>query len=142
MHSYNKIWIHAIWATKYRAPILNLEIEKKVHNFIAKKFIELGCQILIVNGMPDHIHCLFKINPNKSSVEVIKGIKGSTTSFINQNKLLKNKFAWQNGYACFSVSKYAVNTVYRYIKNQKQHHSKKSYDQEISDCIKFYETQG
>lgn len=58
-HSFNKIWIHAIWSTKERMPLIHPTVETKIHQFISEQLREQGCPVRIINGMPDHIHCLF-----------------------------------------------------------------------------------
>ena len=136
--SFNKIWIHAVWATKERTPFIHSSVEQKVFEFIRNQLREIGCPVRIVNGMPDHIHCLFLLNREKSIAEVIKQIKGSSSHYINQNNLISEKFSWQNGHAAFSVSGSAVEKVFLYIKNQKIHHSKKSSQTEVDDFIKRY----
>lgn len=137
-HSYNKIWIHAIWSTKKRKPLIHTEIEKKLFEYISEQLREQGCPVRIINGMPDHIHCLFLLNPQKSIAEVIKQIKGSSSYFINQNDLIDEKFAWQTGYAAYSVSESVVDKVFRYIYNQKKHHKKKTSQQEYDEFIKLF----
>lgn len=69
------------------------KIETKIHQFISEQLREIGCPVRIINGMPDHIHCLFLLSPQKSIAEVIKQIKGSSSHFINQNNLITEKFA-------------------------------------------------
>lgn len=137
-HSFNKIWIHAIWATKLRAPMIHMNAERQIHQFISDQLREQGCPVRIVNGMPDHIHCLFLLSPQKSIAEVIKQIKGSSSHFINQNNLVPERFAWQTGYAAYSVSESVIEKVFQYIKNQKQHHHKKSFLQEYEEFLKLY----
>lgn len=137
-HSLSKIWIHAIWSTKYRFPLIQPTVEAKIHQFISEQLRELGCPVRIINGMPDHIHCLFLLSPQKSIAEVIKHTKGSSSHYVNQNNLITDKFAWQTGYAAYSVSESVVERVYRYIKNQKNHHQKKSFQQEYDAFIKLY----
>jgi len=137
-HSFNKIWIHTIWSTKERMPLISGVIEKKVYELISAQLREQGCPVRIINGMPDHIHCLFLLSPQKSIAEVIKQIKGSSSHFINQNNLIDEKFAWQTGYAAYSVSESVVERVYQYIKNQKIHHQKKSFQEEYVASIKLY----
>ena len=137
-HSYNKIWIHAIWATKERMPIIHSNIEYKIHQFISEQLRAQGCLVRIINGMPDHIHCLFLLSPQKSIAEVIKQIKGSSSHYINQNDLTSKKFAWQTGYAAYSVSESVVEKVFQYIKTQKEHHQKKSFLQECEAFLKLY----
>ena len=137
-HSFNKIWIHAIWATKYRRPMIESQVEHKLHSFISDQLRELGCPVRIINGMPDHIHCLFLLSPQKSIAEVIKQIKGSSSYYINHNYLTAEKFAWQTGYAAYSVSESVVEKVYEYIKNQKMHHQKQTFEQEYEAFLKLY----
>ncbi len=73
------------------------------------------------------------VNPKKSITDVIKQIKGSSSHYINQNKIIPDKFAWQTGYAAYSVSESVVDKVFTYIKNQKQHHAKKTFQQEYDE---------
>jgi len=137
-HSYNKIWIHAIWATNERLPLIHSTVDQKIYQFISEQLREQGCPVRIINGMPDHIHCLFLLCPQKSIADVIKQIKGSSSHHINQNNLVSEKFAWQTGYAAYSVSESAVDKVFQYIQNQKQHHGKKTFQQEYDEFIKLY----
>jgi putative transposase len=137
-HSFNKIWIHAIWSTKERLPLIHPMVESKIHQCIAEQLREQGCPVRIINGMPDHIHCLFLLSPQRSIAEVIKQIKGGSSHFINQNNLITEKFAWQTGYAAYSVSESVVDKVFQYIKNQKQHHTKKTFQQEYAEFLKLY----
>jgi REP element-mobilizing transposase RayT len=132
-HSFNRIWIHAIWATKERQALIHQSVENKIYQFIAEQFIEQGCSVRIINGMPDHIHCLFLLNSQKSIAEVIKQIKGSSSHFINHTDLIAEKFSWQTGYAAYSVSESVVEKVFQYINNQKQHHTKKTFQQEYDE---------
>ena len=123
--SFNRIWIHAIWATKLREPYIHLSIEKQVYDFVADQFNRQGCPVRIINGMPDHIHCLFLLSPHKSITDIIKQVKGSSSYFINHNLLPDTSFAWQRGFAAFSVCESSLDTVFRYIKYQKEHHEKR-----------------
>lgn len=137
-HSYNKIWIHAIWATKERMPLIHANVENQIHQFINEQLAELGCPAKIINGMPDHIHCLFLLSPQKSLAAVIKQIKGSSSHFINHQNLVAEKFAWQTGYAAYSVSASVVGKVVEYIRNQKGHHQKKTFLQEYDEFLLAY----
>ncbi len=83
-HSFNKIWLHAIWATKERKPIILSKMESKVYSFMRNQLKEMGCPVRIINGMPDHVHCLFLLNPQKSVSDIIKQVKGSTSHFVNE----------------------------------------------------------
>jgi putative transposase len=103
------------------------------------EFKEIGCMVSIINGMPNHVHCLIKMNANKSIADTIKQVKGGTAHFINEVDLIKDKFAWQTGYAAFSVSQNNIPKVYNYIKNQKQHHLKQNFEEEYEMYMKLLE---
>ena len=137
--SYSKIWVHAVWSTKNRMPLIHQRMEQKLFDFLKEELKKSGCVVSIVNGMPDHVHCLFGINPQKSITDIIKQIKGSSSHYVNSNNLIPEKFIWQRGFGAFGVSHSAVENVYFYIRDQKQHHKKRTFE---SEFIKFMELHG
>ncbi len=137
-HSFSKIWVHAIWSTKERALLIKPKIEPLLHDYLGELLRELGCFVKIINGMPDHIHCLFMLNREKSVADVIKQVKGGSSHYINQNDPINEKFAWQTGYAAYSVSESILDKVFKYIQNQKVHHQKKTFDNEYNELLKLY----
>ena len=79
-----------------------------------------GCPVRIINGMPEHVHCLFLLSPRKSIADVVKQVKGSTSHWVNSDEALAQQcieqagrpFAWQTGYAAYSVSESVVEKVF------------------------------
>ncbi len=130
-HSLAKIWIHLIFGTKNRFPMINASFEKQLYSHI-KNLLEkdFKSKVEIINGTADHIHILLLQNQNHSIAELTKNIKGNSSYWINQNNFIKGKFAWQTGYGAFSVSESMVGKVRNYIKNQKEHHRKISFAEE------------
>jgi len=112
--------------------------ENKIYNYLRQQFIDLECPLRIINGMPDHVHCLFLQNPKVSITDIIKQIKGSSSHFINQNQFLPVKFSWQSGSAVYSVSESIVEKVFEYIRNQKEHHRKLTFQEEFDKIIKVH----
>lgn len=137
-HSFNKIWIHAIWATKERQPFVSNKIEKQIHDLLRKELIDMGCPVRIVNGMPDHVHMLFLLNSQKSISEVIKQAKGSSSHSINEQNLIPEKFSWQTGYAAYSVSESQLEKIFQYIRNQKQHHRMQPFLKEYEKFVALH----
>jgi putative transposase len=137
-HSLNKIWIHAIWSTKNRLPLIENKYERTIYNCIENEFHGLESPLKIVNGMPDHIHCLFLSNARKSIADIINQVKGGASHHINQNNLCSSKFSWQTGYAAYSISESIVEKVFFYIQNQKEHHKLTSFKDECDAFIKAY----
>ncbi|MBF4517085.1 IS200/IS605 family transposase [Flavobacterium sp. ANB] len=136
--SFTKLWIHAIWATKNRQELIDFSFDKKLYDFIWEELTELGCPVRIINGMPDHVHVLFLQNPQKTISDIVKQIKGSSSHFMNRGEFILEKFAWQTGYAAFSVSESQLDAAYNYIKNQKQHHLKKNGQDEFDEFVKLH----
>jgi REP-associated tyrosine transposase len=137
-HSFNKIWVHSIWATKERQPLISNNAEKKIYDLLRQELIEMGCPVRIINGMSDHVHLLFLLNPQKSMAEVIKQVKGSSSHSINEQNLIPGKFLWQTGYAAYSVSESQLEKVFQYIRNQKSHHKKQTFLKEYEEFITLH----
>lgn len=138
-HSLLKIWIHGVFGTKDRTSLIYNTFEKQLHLHIKEKLEnELDCKVRIINGTEDHIHLLFLLSPGFNIKNIFQNIKGESSHWINQSSLIKNKFAWQTGYGAFSVSESMVKEVEKYIDNQKEHHTKMTYEEEIKLFIKKY----
>ncbi|MEN9339566.1 MAG: hypothetical protein RIQ62_878 [Bacteroidota bacterium] len=131
-HTFTKMWVHAVWSTKNRNPLIRPHIEDLLYKQIRQQIDALGCLTSIINGMPDHIHCLFRLSPLISIADIIKQTKGSSSHFINQEDLIPEKFAWQTGYSAFTVSDFHAKTVYNYILTQKEHHRQYSYENKVN----------
>ncbi len=97
----------------------------------------MGCKVSIVNGMPDHVHCLFAINPQVSITDILKQIKGSSAYYVNSNDLTEEKLIWQRGFGVFGVSHSAVDKVYEYIRFQKEHHREQNSVTEYGNLVAF-----
>jgi len=123
-----QIYVHAVWTTKNREPFILPELKDPLFKHIQAELEKMNCQLIIINSMPNRIHCLFSICSTKSISFIIKQIKGSSSRYINLQYSLPNKLEWQIGYAAFSVSKLALNKVYEYIKFQHDSHGFKSMD--------------
>ena len=134
-HSYNKIWVHVIFSTKDRLPLISSPVEKQIYDHMREQLIEQGCRVRIINGIPDHVHLLYLQNSKKSVADIIKQVKGNTSHWINGQDMMKEKFAWQTGYAAYSISESQLEKVFQYIKNQKEYHTKKTFIQEYNEFI-------
>lgn len=138
-HSLTKIWIHGVFSTKDRAVLIEDIFESKLHTHIKSSLEnQFECGVKIINGTKDHVHILFLQNPNHSIKDIFHYIKGESSHWINQNNFLKQKFAWQIGYSAFSVSESNLEKIETYIKDQKEHHRKKSFAEEYELFIRKY----
>ncbi len=102
--SFVKIWIHAVWSTKNRKPLLEKGIRDEVFGHMRTNGLSKGILIDTVNGHIDHVHCLFRLKNDQTVMKVIQLMKGESSFWMNQIKLTKNKFEWQSDYFAVSVS--------------------------------------
>ena len=84
-----------------------------------------------INGVEDHLHCLYSLQPKQTISKVVKDIKGASSHWVNANNLITEYFNWQDGYAAFSVSYKNVPFLRKYIYEQEKHHTKISFEDEI-----------
>ena len=136
--AYVKNWLHCVWGTKNRTPYLSGGIKNKVTDHIKVNAKEKGIYIDIINGYNEHIHCLISLNPDIALSKVIQLIKGESSYWINKKNITGSKFCWAVEYYAVSVSESHIHRVRNYIKNQEEHHRRKSWQEEYEEFIEKY----
>ena len=129
-NTYHQIYIHTVFAVKYRKATLKEIWRKNVFGVIGNLVNETGCKTIAVNGVEDHVHCFLGLKPTLSVSNLLQNIKAKSSKYINDHKLLKVRFEWQEGYGVFSYSHSQIDSVYNYIQNQESHHKKESFREE------------
>ena len=115
-----KIYIHVAFTTKNKQPLIQPNLRETLFSCLYREFSKLGCQLFIVNGQPDHIHCLFSLNAQKSVSEIIKHIKGLSSHYLNSLQMNPEPFAWQKGYSAISISEENLPHITRFIHQQER----------------------
>ena len=111
---------------------------ERLHKYITGTLQNNGHKLLAINSMPDHLHFFVGLNPKQSISDMMRLVKGDSSEFVNKEKFTVSKFYWQEGYGAFSNSRSQIDSVAKYIMNQKQHHSKKTFKEEYLDILKDY----
>lgn len=138
-NTYTQIHIHFIFVVKYRQGLIQDFWKSNLYKYITGIVQNFGHKLIIINGMPDHVHMLVGLRPNQSISDLMKTVKQHSSKWINDQKLVRGRFEWQEGYAAFSYSKSDLKNVIRYIENQEVHHQKKTFSQEYKDLLKKFE---
>ncbi|MBP6411206.1 MAG: IS200/IS605 family transposase [Pseudarcicella sp.] len=134
-----KVYIHFVWSTKNRVPYLDSkQLRQTVWKHISENAKEKGIFIDFINGYSDHCHCLVSLGVDQTIQKVMQLIKGESSFWINKQQLTKDKFEWQDEYFAVSVSESIIDKVRDYIKNQEEHHSKKTFQQEYDEFNKKF----
>jgi putative transposase len=133
-----KVWLHVVWATKSRQALLHKSIRQTVFQHMKKNAQEKDIHVDFINGYVDHVHLLISLNAEQTIAKTVQLIKGESSYWVNKNNLCSEKFEWQDDYFAVSVSESGVNAVREYIKNQEEHHAKKTFQQEYDEFMKKY----
>jgi putative transposase len=134
-----KIYVHLVFTTKNSYPSLDTSDKRsKVWKHIKENSLKKDIHIDCVNGYSQHCHCLVSLGANQTIAQVAQLIKGESSFWINKNEMTHGKFGWQTEYWAVSVSESIISNVRRYIWNQEQHHTKKTYEEEIKEFMDKY----
>jgi len=138
-HAYSRCWIHLLWATLDREKLLlNRDARIKLSEYLTEYSQSKDIYMKINYVNPEHVHTLID-QPTKYSLEQIAQLfKGSSSHWINENKLIPGKFAWGRGYGAFSVSHSNVAEVAAYIAGQEEHHRERSFMEEYRMFVQRY----
>jgi putative transposase len=129
--SFIRIWVHLIWSTKYREPLISPNLQYRIGIFLKKYASEKEIFLDTINGYNDHIHCLVSMSSTQTASGIVKLLKGASSRWINEQRFIDGSFNWQNEYCAISVSESNLIRVRQYIKNQKKHHQRISFNEEI-----------
>ena len=117
-----EVFLHFVWATRYREPSILPLWKRRLYRCIEGQARSMGCDVLAINGMPDHLHVLVKLPTTVSIAAIAKQIKGVSSRFVREELPEAERFYWQSGYGVFSVDPLAVDRVIDYIDHQEQRH--------------------
>jgi len=135
-NTYTQIYIQLVFAVQDRASIIKPEWKDELYKYITGIIQNNKHKLIAINGMPDHLHILIGYKPHQLIPELLQDIKGSSSKWINANRLTMGKFIWQEGYGAFSYSCSQIDSVVHYINNQQNHHRRFSFQEEY---VKFLE---
>ena len=137
--SLSKVYLHIVFSTKKRFPFIKPEIEDELYAYMGGTIKKLGGIPFIINGMGDHIHIFSTLPRTIALSKFLEEIKRNSSKWIKTKGREYQNFAWQGGYAAFSVSDSVKDTVVQYIQNQKEHHRSLSFKEEVIKFLKKYD---
>ncbi len=136
--SLSQLYAHLIFSTKDRFPFLKDDIRGRVHGYLATVVRDMGSPFVVVGGVDDHVHILFDMGRIHAAKDFVEQIKRETSKFVKTLRPNLDQFYWQNGYGIFSVSPTHRESVVLYIKNQEEHHRKKTFQEEYRYFLNRY----
>jgi putative transposase len=138
-NTYSQIYIHAVFAVKSRENLIAKSWRDNLHKYISGILKQEDAFPLAVGGWLDHVHVFFSLPPSKSISEVMRVVKSSSAKWTNEEKFVKGKFQWQEGFGAFTNSRSEIDNVVKYIMSQEEHHAGKSFKTEYLQLLRKYE---
>ncbi len=133
--TYSQIYIHVVFSVKGRESLIQTSWESQLYKYITGIIQNTQQKMLAINGMPDHIHFFVGMKPSCCLSDLVREIKKSTNEFVKEKQFTKFKFNWQEGFGAFSYSHSQLDSVIKYIMNQKTHHKKKTFKEEYLELL-------
>jgi len=138
-NTFTSLHYHVIFSTKNREPWIRPEIESRVWSYLGGIARENDMKALLIGGIENHIHLLLGLPTTMSVSKAVQLIKGGSSGWIKETFLGAGSFGWQDGYAAFTVSKSLVPDVEAYIRDQREHHRLKTFEQEYRMVLEKHE---
>ena len=140
-HTYSQVLLHIVFSTKDRKPFIDDSIASRLHEYMGGIVNrDIGSTILF-GGVEDHIPGLINVKPAISIADAMRQLKAVSSGWVHKTFPDKQAFAWQVGYAAFSLSRSNVDAVCRYIRNQKEHHRKMTFQEELIELLERHGVQ-
>ncbi len=136
--AYVRIWIHAVWGTKNREPLLDKDARQTIFGHMKENAKAKQIHIDTLNGYSDHVHCLFGLNADMTTAKALQLIKGEVSHWYNGQEFVRTKLEWADEYYAVSVSESNLDKVREYIKKQEEHHRKKTFAEECKEFMTKY----
>jgi len=138
-NTYTQLYIHVVFAVKGRANVISKSWRDQLYQYITGIIKNKNQKLMIINGVGDHLHILLSLKPDCILSELIRDIKSNSSKWVNDNGYVMGKFEWQSGFGAFSLGASQLIALTNYIKNQEEHHRKKTFREEYIEFLKDYE---
>ena len=137
--TFSQIYIQIVFAVKGRENLIGKEWKESLYKYISGIITAKNQKSIIVNGASDHLHIFVGLRPSMAISDLVRDVKNNSSNWINEKKLVKGKFAWQEGFGAFSYSHSQIGNLYAYILNQEAHHRKKTFKEEYMEFLQKFD---
>ena len=134
-NTYTQMHFQFVFAVQNRISLIQPAWKDKLYGYMSGIIQGQKHKLMIINGMPDHLHLVVGMRPTQSVSDLLKSIKKQSTDWINNNKLIHGQFNWQEGYGAFTYRKSDLPGLIDYVKNQERHHHTKTFLEEYKELL-------
>jgi putative transposase len=140
-NTYTQLYIQFVFAVKGRESLIKKEWKDDLYKYITGVVQNNKSKLIVINGVEDHVHIFIGYNPSVSIPDLVKDVKVASAIWVKERKLVVGKFSWQEGYGAFSYSISQIDAVCKYINNQEEHHSKRTFRDEYVEFLKRFKVE-
>ena len=133
-NTFTQIYIQTVFTVQNRISLIKAEWKEELYKYITGIVQNNGHKLIVINGMPDHLHLFIGMKPHQSLSDLMQDVKGDSSKWIHSKGFVKGRFEWQAGFGGFSYSISQIDAVVKYINNQEKHHRKMTF---IEEYLKF-----
>ncbi len=138
-NTYSQIYIQLVFSVQGWHSLIKEKWESQLYKYITGIIQNKGQKLLAIGGTENHIHIFINMQPNCCLSDLVREVKKSSNVFIKENKFCPFNFSWQEGFGSFSYSNSQIDTVVKYINNQKEHHKKKTFREEYLEFLQKFD---
>ena len=136
-----KNYVHIIFSTKHREPLILPQIEDELYKYLGGICKQMECTSIRIGGYLDHVHILCMLSKKIALMKLLEEMKSHSSKWMKSKGTMFKNFYWQNGYGAVSVNPAQVDRVITYIENQKEHHKKKTFQNEYKAFLTRYQVE-
>ena len=140
-NTYTQIHIQAVFAVHGRQSLIHPEWKDELFKYISGIFRNQKQKLLAIGGVEDHIHLLLGLRPSTAISDLVRDVKSDSTEFVNKKRFSRRRFSWQEGYGAFSYSRSQLDAVAKYVLEQEEHHTKRSFKNEYVALLDRFEVE-
>ncbi len=140
-NTYTQIHIQVVFAVQNRKSLIPTERKEELYRYMTGIIQNHGHKLLAINGMPDHVHILFGMRPAQALSDLMKQVKQNSSKWINERGFMRGRFSWQEGFGAFSYSKTDLPKVQAYIRDQEEHHRRRTFHDEYLELLKAFDVE-
>lgn len=138
MGSFTRLTYHIVFGTKYRKRSIGETIQERLYEYIGGTLRAKKGHLIEIGGVEDHVHLLAGLSPTSAVSDVIRDVKANSSKWLRDDRKV-DEFEWQKGFGAFTVSYDRIEAIQKYIRNQKEHHRTKSFQEEYVDFLQHHD---
>ena len=139
--TYTRLLYHFVFSTKHRRPLITGDVEARLHQYMGGIVRSMNGVAIRIGGMPDHVHMLVRWRTDDTLAALMRTVKARSSAWIHTTFPRLSAFAWQEGYAAFTVSQSQADTVDAYVARQAEHHRKRTFQEELLEILRTHEVE-